>query len=920
VIAASHRRRLFVPEVVQTSAMDCGPAVLKCLLEGFGIAVHYGRLREACQTDVDGTSIDILESLAGQFGLTAEQVVLPVNHLLLHEAEALPAILVTHLPSGLTHFVLVWRRHGPFVQIMDPAVGRRWITGNRLLEEVYVHSHQLSAQDWHEWALSDTFQRPLTRRLRNLGLGRAGEALIDKAATGPDWRPLARLDAATRLAESLVQARGLKRGREVRRLLNTLMEDPGETGSPVLEIPEVNWSVIPTPAVPGSQEQVRIRGAVLIRVRGVAMANTDEAESTAPLSPELAAARAQPASQPGRTLVRLLERSAWLSCLLLAMGILLAAGSGVVEAVLLRAVIDIRRDLGLVEQQLEAVGVLLAFAGAVLLVETRLAGGLARLGRHLESRLRMAFFEKIPRLNDRYFQSRPTSDMAERSHAIHQIRLLPRLVGQYLRAALALLITAGAIAWIDPSSASLALLAAGIAIALPLAFHPLLAEMDLCVRTHSGALSRFYLDALLGLAAVRAHGAERAVRREHESLLVEWVRASQRLLRLVVAVEGLQIVAGFGLAGWLLWLHAGRLSDTGGALLLAYWALSLPVLGEEIALLARQYPMQRNVMLRLLEPLGALEENDAEESRQAHRKTEPGAAADGTSLARVCNRRGSGTGNQMQGVALRFACVTVRAAGQTILQDVDADIEAGSQVAIVGASGAGKSSLVGLLLGWHRAAAGRILVDGEPLDAARLDLLRCETAWVDPAIQLWNRSLLENLQYGTPADGERELAEVLFEADLYRVLLRLRDGLQTTLGEGGGLLSGGEGQRVRLGRAMFRWPARLVILDEPFRGLDRQKRDELLQRARRLWEGATFLFISHDVGATRDFQHVLVIEGGRVAEQGPPALLAASTQSRYRAMLDAEDAVREGLWSSDVWRRLWLEKGRLTQSRTGDRA
>jgi ABC-type bacteriocin/lantibiotic exporter with double-glycine peptidase domain len=65
----SPARRYFAPEVVQTSAMDCGPATLKCLLEGFGIPVSYGRLREACQTDVDGTSIDTIEDIAGQLGL-----------------------------------------------------------------------------------------------------------------------------------------------------------------------------------------------------------------------------------------------------------------------------------------------------------------------------------------------------------------------------------------------------------------------------------------------------------------------------------------------------------------------------------------------------------------------------------------------------------------------------------------------------------------------------------------------------------------------------------------------------------------------------------------------------------------------------------------------------------------------------------
>ena len=75
------RRPLFAPEVVQTSAMDCGPAALTCLLEGHGLSVSYGRLREACQTDVDGTSIDMLETVAVQLGLHAEQILVPVDHL-----------------------------------------------------------------------------------------------------------------------------------------------------------------------------------------------------------------------------------------------------------------------------------------------------------------------------------------------------------------------------------------------------------------------------------------------------------------------------------------------------------------------------------------------------------------------------------------------------------------------------------------------------------------------------------------------------------------------------------------------------------------------------------------------------------------------------------------------------------------------
>ena len=100
------RRRFLVPEVVQTSNMDCGPATLKALLEGFGIRANYGRLREACQTDVDGTSIDTIEEVANQLGLEAEQIMLPRDHVYLEAARALPAVAVIVQPNGNTHFVV----------------------------------------------------------------------------------------------------------------------------------------------------------------------------------------------------------------------------------------------------------------------------------------------------------------------------------------------------------------------------------------------------------------------------------------------------------------------------------------------------------------------------------------------------------------------------------------------------------------------------------------------------------------------------------------------------------------------------------------------------------------------------------------------------------------------------------------------
>ena len=152
--------------------------------------------------------------------------------------------------------------------------------------------------------------------------------------------------------------------------------------------------------------------------------------------------------------------------------------------------------------------------------------GILRIGRHIEARLRTTFLEKIPNLGDRYFHSRLTSDMAERSHSTHRIRLLPGLGGQFFRSVFELVVTVAGIIWLDRAPAVPAVVAALLAVGLPLMVQPLLTERDLRVRNHTGALSRFYLDALLGLVPVRTHRAERALRREHESLLVEWARAS----------------------------------------------------------------------------------------------------------------------------------------------------------------------------------------------------------------------------------------------------------------------------------------------------------------------------------------------------------------------------------------------------------
>ena len=150
-------------------------------------------------------------------------------------------------------------------------------------------------------------------------------------------------------------------------------------------------------------------------------------------------------------------------------------------------------------------------------------------------------------------------------------------------------------------------------------------------------------------------------------------------------------------------------------------------------------------------------------------------------------------------MGVEMSGVYIQAGGHNILKDVNLNIDPGEHIAIVGLSGAGKSSLVGLLLGWHRPSQGAIKVDGEILDGTLVQRLRQETAWIDPAVQLWNRSLYDNLRYGIEIADGSQMGATIQSADLYGVMERLPDGLKTSLGEGGGLVSGGEGQRVRWG-------------------------------------------------------------------------------------------------------------------------
>jgi len=572
--------------------MDCGPAALKAILGGFGIHVSYGRLREACQTDVDGTSIDTLESLAVHLGLDALQIILPADHLLLPEAEALPALAVMRQPNGLTHFVVIWRSHGPWVQIMDPGTGRHWLHRDTVKERLYIHQHTLDAVEWQEWAVGPEFCDPLLARMASLCYDSVwSEDRLQEVLNKEKGQGLAVLDAATRMTASLVQAGGIGKGSEAGDLIQQLLGQPEH-------IPQGYWLAFFSSE---NSEQIILQGAILLHVAGLAEeSETRGADQETGYAGEPGGNRSSAAFQaslsqdskaPEQEIVQALCLEGVFTPLLIISGVLLAGLGTALEVVVFRGMVEIGEQLPLVGQQTEAFAMVILFLLSLLILEWPLHSVSLRLGRRFELRLRQRFLEKIPGLGDRYFHSRLTSDMIQRAYELRHLRIVPVMGMQCLKILTEIIcITAGLII-LYPQGSLLILFSCLSVIAVSLVTQPLVQEQDMRFRTHIGGLSRFYLDALQGLLPIRSHGAVPALRSEHERLLVDWAKAGLDFFVTYERMTALNLLFSTGLAILLLYSYMQSGSDNSGTLILLYWMLTLPQLGRSLAELTQLYPL-----------------------------------------------------------------------------------------------------------------------------------------------------------------------------------------------------------------------------------------------------------------------------------------------------------------------------------------
>jgi ATP-binding cassette subfamily B protein/subfamily B ATP-binding cassette protein MsbA len=212
--------------------------------------------------------------------------------------------------------------------------------------------------------------------------------------------------------------------------------------------------------------------------------------------------------------------------------------------------------------------------------------------------------------------------------------------------------------------------------------------------------------------------------------------------------------------------------------------------------------------------------------------------------------------------------------GRPVLQDISFAVQPGQTLAIVGPTGVGKSTLVGLLPRFFDPWEGRVRIDGQDVRDVRLQSLRPQIGVVLQEPFLFPISIAENIAYGRPDASSTEIEAAARAANAHAFIERLPRGYQTVIGERGATLSGGERQRLAIARALLR-DAPILILDEPTSALDADTEALLLAALERLMAGRTTLLIAHRLSTVRRADRILVLQDGRITESGTHAELLA---------------------------------------------
>jgi subfamily B ATP-binding cassette protein MsbA len=375
-----------------------------------------------------------------------------------------------------------------------------------------------------------------------------------------------------------------------------------------------------------------------------------------------------------------------------------------------------------------------------------------------------------------------------------------------------------------------------------------------------GEMTSVLQETISGIRLVKASGAEAYEEARFAEGSNKYARSSLKLTRLALLAPPITEIIGTLIAVLILWIGAWQVLSTGsmtGATLLAFLTL----------------------VLRLLQPLKQLSQM---------RTTAQSSLASAERLFEILDspaefQRDRGTRDTAQFERdLRFEGVSFSYGDAPVLKDIDLTARKGEVVALVGPSGSGKSTLVDLIPRFYEPAQGRIVLDGVDTREIKLPALRALTGIVSQETVLFHDTVRNNIAYGAAGEYTQAQIEASAQAaNAHEFIKELPQGYDTLLGERGTRLSGGQRQRLAIARALLTDPP-ILILDEATSALDTESERLVQEAIDRLLRGRTVFVIAHRLSTIARADQILVLDRGKIVEQGSHAELLARRGAYYR--------------------------------------